>query len=364
MRAVSVQEPPAGYRIDGRARNMSGMELARTIARIGIGLLAWLGACGSPEHERAEASSSAATLATADATGTSGTSEAGDITSTTQAGADTSTGAPETPAFSGPLTVMTFNVLCSFCDSSFDPWEERVPNIADTIERHAPDLVGLQELALPEEVDQLLAVNPDYTAIFYGIDDGSPYPDATIFYRTEMFEPVDYGFYWLSPTPDAPMSKGFADGFQLPRLVTWAVLRHTGDGGELLFASTHFDNNAPSQEKSAPLVLERTPSAADGRPIVFVGDFNSRPDSVAYATLTGADGFHFDDAFALAPEWSMDTNQTPAPAYDLGQRIDHVLLAGVAWDVERWVVDTWIYGANDLYVSDHFAITASLVAPE
>jgi endonuclease/exonuclease/phosphatase family metal-dependent hydrolase len=141
------------------------------------------------------------------------------------------------------------------------------------------------------------------------------------------------------------------------------VLRRTSDDAELFFATTHFDNNSPSQELSAPLVLERTPPAAAGRPIVLVGDFNSRPDSTAYATLMNAEEFHFDDAFALAPDWTMETNQAPAPAYDTTDRIDHVLLAGTAWQVERWIVDTWIYGPNDRYVSDHFAIAADLVAP-
>jgi len=331
----------------------------KTAVIASLGCAALLVACGSTGGDRGETTSSATTEAGTSGTTTSATAD----TSSTTSVADTSTGMSGPPPFSGPLMVMTFNVLCSFCDNTFDPWDERVPYMADTIARHSPDLIGLQEIAFPEEVDDLLAANPDYAAIFYGIDGEPPYPDATIFYRAATFEPIEHGFYWLSPTPDEPMSTGFADGFQLARLVTWAVLRRTSDDAELLFATTHFDNNSPSQEKSAPLVLERTPPAAAGRPIVLVGDFNSRPDSAAYATLTGTDDFHFDDAFALAPEWTMATNQEPAPAYDIGTRIDHVLVAGAAWQVERWVVDTWTYGPNDRYVSDHFAIAADLVAP-
>ncbi|NOZ01635.1 MAG: hypothetical protein GXP54_07070, partial [Deltaproteobacteria bacterium] len=82
------------------------------------------------------------------------------------------------------LTVLTFNVLCSFCDPSFDPWEDRVQYHADIIRRHNPDLVGLQELLFLDEVEQYLALNPEYSAVYYESDDPEApfpiYPDETI----------------------------------------------------------------------------------------------------------------------------------------------------------------------------------------
>lgn len=303
---------------------------------------------GSDESETGTSSSSGSDSSTA-------SSDASSSSSTTT---ESSTGEPIVP-WSGPLSVMTFNVLCSLCSSEFDPWDDRVPWMADTIMRHDPDLVGLQEIVYAEEVQQILDATPGYTAVFY--DEGElPYPDATVLFRDELFELVDHGFYWLSPTPDQARSTGFADGFQLARLVVWTVLRRRDDGAELFFANTHFDNNSPSQELSAPLVLERTAPFVDGRPVVFVGDFNSDPSSEAYAILTGGDPFVLENAFDLAPEWTMETNQEPAPDYDTSQRIDHVFVAGVSWTATRWVVDTWIYGRNDLYVSDHFAIATEL----
>jgi endonuclease/exonuclease/phosphatase family metal-dependent hydrolase len=103
-----------------------------------------------------------------------------------------------------------------------------------------------------------------------------------------MFEEVEHGFYWLSPTPDEPYSTGFANP-QLARLVVWARLRALAEDHEFVFATTHFDNNSPSQELSAPLVLERTAALADELPVIMVGDFNSQPVDPAYALLlTGA----------------------------------------------------------------------------
>src|SRR5690606_25064386 len=134
-------------------------------------------------------------------------------------------------------------------------------------------------------------------------------------------------FYWLSPTPDVPLSVGFSPP-QFARLVAWAKFHEPASGAEFLFATTHFDNNSPSQELSAPLLLERTEAEADGLPVIVTGDFNSRPNSVAYGILVGGDGFALTNSFDLAGDnWSVESNLDPAPDYDPSIRIDHMVVA-------------------------------------
>jgi endonuclease/exonuclease/phosphatase family metal-dependent hydrolase len=269
-------------------------------------------------------------------------------------GSDDGEQAPEPPR---PLALMTFNVLCSLCGSGdYDPWQERLAYFADIFARHDPDLIGLQELTpLPGEVDELLAAAPGRSAVFYNPEDGQPYPDATILYRSSRFTLIERGEYWLSPTPDEPSSTGFSSP-QLPRLVVWAILRDWAGDRQLLFATTHFDNNSPSQELSAPLLLERTAPFIERYPVLVTGDFNSRPDSAAFATLTEG----LSDTQPLAREWEVVHNQTPAPDYDLARRIDHIFVAGkdVEWKVSRWAADLGVYGPNGRYPSDHFPIVA------
>jgi endonuclease/exonuclease/phosphatase family metal-dependent hydrolase len=293
----------------------------------------------------------------------------GDTTSSTGLGEGSgseasSSGGPVVPPL-GPWRVMTFNVMCESCTpEGFDAWATRVPFLGDTIVRHDPDLLGLQELFSAENVDELLAVAPGYTEIWFTAPtpDDLDYADATIFYRTGMFEEVEHGFYWLSPEPDVPYSNGFSAP-QLPRLVTWARLHATAEDTDILFATTHFDNGSPSQELSAPLVLERTAGLASELPVVMVGDYNSQPTDLAYTILTeGVDGAgpRFDDAFVLAADWRAETNLDPAPRYDPGMRIDHIFVAGAPWIASDWVVDQWGYGDAMRYTSDHFAIAIEL----
>ncbi|MBM4372015.1 MAG: endonuclease/exonuclease/phosphatase family protein [Deltaproteobacteria bacterium] len=269
------------------------------------------------------------------------------------------------------LVVMSFNVMCSMCSNDQggnEPWAARVPHFADIIQRHAPDLIGLQELTFASEVDEILAVVPAYQAIYprdlspnlFGWTDN---PDATILYRADRFTVEQDGAFWLSETPDEDWSGGWADT-NLPRVLVWARLRQVSDGRELWFATTHFDNNPPNQENSAPLVLDRLEPGASDAPVILVGDFNSRPDTVAYATLTlgeGGQGFHVLDSFDLAEAWSAETNLEPPPGYDPTHRIDHIFVAGAApWGCGRWTVDQTVYGPAGQFPSDHRPILAHL----
>ena len=311
-------------------------------------------ACGQPSSDDSSSQTTASSTETSTSTETETSAET-DETDTAEPDL------PEPPPPPDPMVVMTFNVLCSFCDDTYDPWEDRINYISDTIARHDPDLVGLQELFTAEEVQQLLDLNPEYEALFYS-DETIDYADATIWWRADRYELIDSGFYWLSPTPDVPLSVGFSPP-QLARMVAWAQLRELSTEAELLFVDTHFDNNSPSQELSAPLLLERTEAQAGPLPIIVVGDFNSRPDTTAYAILSGgvAPGeFALTNSFDLAQDWSVDSNEDPVPAYDPAIRIDHMWVAGGEWSVPWWVVDTWIYGANDLHTSDHFAMATEL----
>jgi endonuclease/exonuclease/phosphatase family metal-dependent hydrolase len=268
---------------------------------------------------------------------------------------------------SKPLTVMSFNVLCSLCNASeYDPWEERLEYFRDLFQRHDPDLVGSQELTpLDGEVDAMLDVLPGRGAVYFRPEpeEGLPYPDAAIFYKKDRFQLLEQGSYWLSPTPDVPRSTGFASP-QLARLVVWARLHDRNGDRELVFIDTHFDNNTPSQQLSAPLTQERTATWVTTHPVIFAGDFNSKPDSEAYSILTTDDshGFVFQNAFDLAPQKGPISNQNPAPAYDTAQRIDHIFLAGDGrtFDVKDWVADLYVYGPKNRYPSDHFAIVSTL----
>ncbi len=191
------------------------------------------------------------------------------------------------------IGVMTFNVLCSFCDGSYDPWDDRLGHFDDLFARYEPDLIGLQEISFESEVTQFLDLLPGFASSYFGQEaDVVGYADATVLYRTDRFRMLSRGDYWLSPTPEVESSTGFSEGTQLPRIVTWVELLDLESGRKLYFATTHVDNNTPSQELSAPLILERTAPWQDRMPAIVVGDFNSQTYDPAFEILTqGTDDY-------------------------------------------------------------------------
>lgn len=270
----------------------------------------------------------------------------------------------EKPAVS--VTVMTYNVLVDLPNPEYDPWVERRAHLSEIVRKHDPDLIGLQE-PLSGQVRDLLQLCPGYQAITL-----EPpldfFTDAAILFRADRFEKVSQGSFWLSPTPDVPLSGGLGTGFGnfLPRMVLWAGMRDSANQVEFYFVNTHFDNTNPSQERSSPLFIERLSPLAEEAPVIAAGDFNSKPGSVAYQTLTegvGADGggpFRLTDSFGLAPDFSVTAREGDVTEYDPAHRIDHVFASGAEFFCPSWTVDMTTYGPERRYPSDHFAVIAVL----
>ena len=209
------------------------------------------------------------------------------------------------------VKVMTYNVLCSFCPGlgadQHDPWAERAPLLRDLFAEYDLDLIGVQELTYTapganysDEVRDL--TGDTYEAIYYENAQLMDYPDATLLYRASRFAEHDRGFFWLSSTPDVPLSADFDPDGQLARLVTWAELEDLDSGEHFIFVTTHFDNNSPSQTLSAPLFLSRMKPLADRLPVIITGDFNSNLSTEAYSILTGSESPKLRNASDLVPE--------------------------------------------------------------
>jgi len=263
---------------------------------------------------------------------------------------------------------MTYNVECSACNLRY-PWAQRLQAFQDIFERNQPDLLGTQELTFASEVEDFLEILPGNMSAIY-FQGGRNDPDAAIFYNTDIFQPISDGFFWLGPTPDVPFSKGFVT-LSTPRLWTWAHFLDMETQREFVFTSTHFDNNSPNQEKSAPLVLERTAGWNALLPVVTVGDFNSDWESTAYGILTkgrapyvGSFKFHYQQTYTLAWDVVIESNQTTPPAYDETQAIDHIFVGSEReYTVPYWAVDMHTY-KNGQYPSDHFPLIADIQLPE
>ncbi|MFB6151939.1 MAG: endonuclease/exonuclease/phosphatase family protein [Haloarculaceae archaeon] len=184
------------------------------------------------------------------------------------------------------VRVLSYNVRRDVAaDGDYD-WAGRRDAVVSTIRFHRPDVVGLQE-PLAHQYDDLREALGAFTWVGTsreaGDRDGEFCPVGV---RTDRFDRLGSGTFWLSETPDEPGSVGWDATY--PRVVTWVRLRDRHTGERLAYLNTHFDHEGErARPESARLLRDRVRTVADGATVAVGGDFNCTPDGPAYAVLAG-----------------------------------------------------------------------------
>jgi len=182
------------------------------------------------------------------------------------------------------IRVMTFNINGSRSEEEdTNAWQKRAALNVKTIKRHAPDLIGFQEVENGNLVgyQQPLA---EYSHVVGNKYDVEPYAAYTsIFWKSSRFELLEAGEFWLSRTPDEPSSDW---GVPYPMGATWVKLRDGATGFPLLHLNTHLedgDEGELSRVEGSKLIVERiTQLQASHIPVLVTGDFNCNPESSTY----------------------------------------------------------------------------------
>ncbi|TWU36517.1 Endonuclease/Exonuclease/phosphatase family protein [Novipirellula aureliae] len=271
-----------------------------------------------------------------------------------------------TPILSGegePLRVMSFNIRYGSAKDGDNHWDKRKHLVAKSIEEFAPDLLGTQE-TLAFQKTYLQQQIPRYTSIGVGRDTGGDEGEMTaIFYRTDRFEEVDMGHFWLSETPAIPGSMSWDTS--LTRMCSWVKLRDRLQPSlrPVLFMNTHFDHRGPrARVESAKLVRQQAFQIGEGCDIVITGDFNSGVGSEPYRAMFEAESPATTptDTFAVAGDSSAGeaTFSGFRAGVTDGGRIDWIAVAG-QWTIRSAGIDRTDYQGRT--PSDHYPVTATIV---
>jgi endonuclease/exonuclease/phosphatase family metal-dependent hydrolase len=265
---------------------------------------------------------------------------------------------------------MSFNVRGSFRDATKkNAWRNRASLNVATIERYAPDAIGLQESQRGNLATYRRRL-PRYAHVRgprYG--NAFPYDSNAILYDPEKLKPVATGGFWLSETPERH-SRSW--GTRVARCATWVLFGLAGTHLSILHLNTHLDHvSAPARREGSKLIVEKIAelSARTGAnpAVILTGDFNARPGSRTYKYLTesgfvdtylavgkedheGANTFH-------AFEGTRYRDKHPASG---PRRLDWILLKDPE---ERLRIQSHsiIRNANEnagLYPSDHYPVVA------
>lgn len=180
-------------------------------------------------------------------------------------------------------------------------WALRRDAVLSAIRSGEPDFVGLQEV-LPHQrawLDGVLGEGqPNWASIGRSRERATSSGEANpLLHRTDRWERLDGGTFWLSETPERIGSRSWDAA--CPRIATWGVYRRRVDPGvpdpdafTALVVNTHFDHvSAEARRRGAATIVEFVEGrrkATPNLPVIVMGDLNTGPDAPPIATLVDA----------------------------------------------------------------------------
>jgi endonuclease/exonuclease/phosphatase family metal-dependent hydrolase len=265
-------------------------------------------------------------------------------------------GACAPAADEAPIRVITFNIRYNNPGDSLHAWPYRKDRAAGILRFHEADLIGVQE-ALVDQLRDLDGLLPGFKRLGVGRDDGREAGEfSAIYYRTNRFEPLEDGTFWLSPTPEVPGSMGWDAA--ITRICTFARLRDRVTGRSFLHLNTHFDHRGErARLESARLIATRATSLAGDDPIVLTGDLNFDPAAPGYALLAErlADTRELSQTGHHGPEATFYGFTAGGPP---GRRIDFVFVSpDTAVLRHATLSESW----DGAFASDHLPVFAEIV---
>lgn len=183
-----------------------------------------------------------------------------------------------------PFNLITYNIRMNTPDDGVNAWPLRKEKVAGLLKFHQADIFNVQG-ALPEQMDDLISLFPDFDHVGVGRDDGVRKGEhMAVFYRKARFEKVNDGMFWLSETPDKP---GFGWDAVCNRTVTWIKLKDKITKKFFYVFDTHFDHRGnKAREESAKLILKSIKEInKENLPLILTGDLNLTKNTIPVQSI-------------------------------------------------------------------------------
>jgi len=183
------------------------------------------------------------------------------------------------------VLIMTCNVRCYGAWDEENNWEHRKDVCIQIMRSRDPDIICCQEV-WHEQWRDMVPLLPDYRWFGTVDEPEGRNPVNSVFYRTDRFELVSAGAYWLSETPHLCGSRSWDS--RCTRLVSWLRLLDREKQVEFRVLNTHLDHvSQPAREGQARIIVEDASAYPDDYPQLLTGDMNSGAANPAIATLKG-----------------------------------------------------------------------------
>lgn len=252
------------------------------------------------------------------------------------------------PSEGEELTIMSTNVRCYAPDDLFKKsLFYRMELIATDVCAVMPDVICFQEMQ-GLHYNYLEEVMPDYTSVMAFRDNSIIREGCSIFYRTDRFEEIESGHFWLSETPEVK-SKDWGSAHY--RICVYVCLKDRNTGKEFIVFNTHLDHKSEEARiKGIEVVLDKI-QALEGRTAFLVGDMNAAGNSKTIQSTKQS----FDDAKKIATvsdgnKYTYNNWGNPGGK----SLVDYILISKGTATVKEYRVLNNCY--DGIYSSDHYSI--------
>lgn len=270
-----------------------------------------------------------------------------------------------------PMRVGSYNIRFSSGDvGTPNAWECRRGDLVNFVKELDLDVFGMQEVC-PDQAQYLRENLPDFDFVGEHREADRISGEASpVCYRKSRFELLKKGTFWLSECPDVPGLKGW--NAACPRVCSYLVLKDRITGNQLCFANTHTDHISElARAEGVKLIVRRMEEFGGRAPIVFTGDHNCRyDDEPARAVRRKLKDAR--DISECSPKGPRNTFQgfgryEDGPVNVKGVRyadycIDYIYVSDGVRVLDFETHDRKRRG-TDLYPSDHYPISATIVVP-
>ena len=245
------------------------------------------------------------------------------------------------------ITIMSSNVrFYNPMDLFKKSWFYRASLLTEDLDAVKPDIVGFQEATFLH-YNRLKKVLPDYDSVMGYRDDFFLSEGCPIFYRTDKFEKVASGSFWLSETPEV-MSKDW--GSDHYRICIYVVLKEISTGKQFIVFNTHLDNVSEEARINGIKVILNKISEFGNLPSFLMGDMNDEPGSVTInsALESFADSARLAGVTEDAPTYHAWGDEAKL------KRLDYILTSKDGVEVSEYKVYDNLH--DEVYSSDHYPI--------
>ncbi|MCM8529608.1 MAG: endonuclease/exonuclease/phosphatase family protein [Lentisphaeraceae bacterium] len=257
------------------------------------------------------------------------------------------------------VDVMTFNIRYGTAKDGDNHWSKRKQLVFDLINKYNADAVGLQE-ALDFQIGEIIEHCPQYAYFGTGRERNLKGEYTAILYKKDKFSIHEAETFWLSDTPQKPSTSW---GNKLLRTATSARLVNRQSGDSFYIYNTHFDHRSQeSREMAAKFLKKRIQQRPFPAPYIFMGDFNSIPDSPQIKHLLAkSDSLSsMIDVHAEGNPQNVGEGTFSHFVYgQFGRKIDYIFAEkGTLKVLESQVIRD---SKNERYPSDHFPVYGRVI---